>query len=682
MRQDPQKVHQTSRFSCPAITATLLLASLLSACGGGGGGSNSSSVTPPVTPPVTPQANSADTALLLNAINADAAPTLVLAYGATPLAVAQMVIDWSARVSTSATIPKTCGNGGSQTAAFIDADGNGRVSAGDKLSVTYVNCRAKELDGVLDGTMNIVFTAPLAQQQLAGIISFMPGFGDRTETPRQGILGSVRFDYTSGVISRLLHVYSDTQPFIMAFSDASATKNDTITGLDVQHELRLDTARASTSIRLHLASNLLGGSLDVSTRTPLSSWFDSYADAGELVLSGASNSKASLRVNASNRNLFESLLGDTVIRAQDSLDVGLLWSSGNWLPGNKPNLDYYEIKPVLATDFKLLVPPDVNNMAPSGSLSWAYSRPLDTTSVTDALFQGQGADAGNIEARISYNGAIVTVTPSSQLKAGAIYDVRLNAKTYAPVRDTAGNTLPTPRVNVNVAQSISAAISTGGMAPLLLGPAGTLTLDASASSANGGPVSGTRWRQVSGPSLTMDNPNAARVTLSSAAPSRGLAVIALDATNAAGEKDTRQISIDVLSDLSQALVYSSRTGNGELEVDSTARTEFTPNTLYVASTNTLQLLSPARINVFQIAIPGVTWQSGLTFTYGAGNTSGAQGTAKVGCFGVNTGTVRMLDFALDGDGKLARAAIDYDDNCNGIVTQASIRYRSDMPLRK
>ncbi|STR26899.1 Uncharacterised protein [Janthinobacterium lividum] len=679
MLDHPQKVHRFSHFACHPIPATLLLASLLSACGGGGG---SDTATPPVTPPVTPPASSANTPLLLNAINADSAPTLALAYGATPLAVAQMVVDWSARVSTSGTASRTCGNGGSQSAAFIDADGNGRVSAGDKLSVTYANCRVKELDGVLDGTMNIAFTAPLAQQQLTGIISFMPGFGDRTETPRQDIQGSVRFDYTNGALSRLLHVYSDTKPFIMAFSDATTTKNDTVTGLDVQHELRLDTARTATSIRFHLASNLLGGSLDVATRTPLSSWFDSYADAGELVLSGANNSKASLRVKADNHNQFDSLLGDTVIRAQDGLDVGLLWSSGNWFPGNKANLDYYEINPVLATDFKLLVSPDVSAMAPSGSLSWAYSRPLDTTSVTDALFQGQSADAGTIEAKISYNGAIVTVTPLSQLKAGAIYDVRLNAKTNALVRDTAGNTLFTPRVNVNVAQSIRAAIGTGGMAPLLLGPAATLTLDAGASSANGAPVSSTRWRQVSGPTLTMDNPNAARVTLSSATPSRGIAVMALDATNAAGETDSRQISIDVLSDLSQALAYSSRTGNGEFEIDSTARTEFAPNTLYLANTNALQFLSPTRINVFLLAIPGLTWQSGLTFTYGAGNTSGAQGTAKVGCSGVNTGTVRVLDFALDGDGKLARAAIDYDDNCSGIVTQASIRYRSDMPVRK
>ena len=675
------QAHRSTRLTRPAISLTLLLATLLSACGGGSGGGNSASPdTPPVV--VTPPAPSAAAPLLLTATNAQAAPTLALGYGATPLAVAYMVIDWSTRISTSASIPRACGNGGRQNATFVDTDGNSRISAGDTLSVTYANCRVKEIGGVIDGTMNITFTAPQGKQQLAGVISFVPGFGDHTETPHQEMLGSVRFDYTDSPLSRLLHVYSDTQPFIMAFSEAAISKKETITALDVQHELRLDTARTATSIRFHVASEALGGSLDVTTRVPLSSWFDRYADAGELALSGANNSKASLRVSAATRNFFDSLLGDTVVGTPENLDVDVLWSSGNWLPNNRADLDYYETKPVLASDFKLLVEPDTSSMAPSGSLSWAYSRQLSPSAFTDAVFQGQNPEAGNIEASISYNGALVTVTPTRQLKAGGTYDLRINQKTFAPVRDIAGNTLPAPRYSVKVAQSIHAVIGTGDMAPLLLGPAGTLTLDAGNSTANGSAISATRWRQVSGPSLTMDNPNAARVTLSSATPSRGIAVMALEVTNAAGETDSRQISIDVLSDLTQALAYSSRTANGELEIDSTARTEFAPNTLYVASTNALQFLSPTRINVFLIAIPGLTWQSGLTFTYGTGNSSGAQGTAKVGCAGTNTGTVRVLDFALDGDGKLGRAAIDYDDSCNGVITQASIRYRSDIPVRK
>lgn len=676
-----QQAHRSSRFSHPAIPLALLLATLLNACGGGGGGGgNVSPGTPPVV--VTPPAPSTNTALLLTATNAQAAPALALGYSATPLAVAQMVIDWSTRVSTSTSIARICGNGGSQNATFVDSDGNSRISAGDTLSVKYANCRVKELGGVIDGTINIIFTAPQGKQQLAGVISFVPGFGDHTETPLQEMLGSVRFDYTDSRLSRLLHIYSDTQPFIMAFSDAGLTKKETITALDVQHELRLDTARTATSISFHVASEALGGSLDVATRTPLSSWFDTYADAGELVLSGANNSKASLRVNAANRNSFDTLLGDTVVGFPESLDVDVLWSSGNWLPNNNAHLDYYGTKPLLASDFKLLVEPEVSNMPPNGSLSWAYSRPLNPLAFTDAFFQGQNPDAGTIEASISYNGAIVTVTPSRQLKAGSTYELRINQRTFAPVRDVAGNTLPAPRPSVKVAQSIHAVIDTGGNAPLLLGPAATLTLDAGNSSAIGSTFSGTRWRQVSGPVLTMDNPNAARVTLSSPTPARGVAVIALDATNAAGDTDSQQISIDVLSDLSNALVVSSRVGSGEFAIDSTARTDAAPITLYAAGTNAVQILSPTRINVFLLGIPGMTWQAGLAFTYGAGNTSGAMGAATSGCFGTQAGTVRVLDFALAGDGKLARAAIDYDDNCNGVITQASIRYRSDMPVRK
>lgn len=659
----------------------LLLASLLTACGGGGGGSESVAPTPPVTvtPPVTP----ATAPLLLSSSNVQTAPVVALVYGVTPLAVAQMVVDWSARfgAGTSASISRSCGNGGLQKAAFVDTDANGRLGSGDKLSITYVNCQVKELDGIIEGTMNVTFTAPAANQQLAGSISFAPGFGDHTETPRQDIGGSVRFDYNSGALSRQLHVYSDTQAMTMIFSDGKTSTTDTLTALDVLQELRLDTARTATRINLHLASGLLGGSLDISTPTPLASWFDTYADAGELLLSGAGGSKASLRVNPSNRNQFDFLLGNSAVGAPDSLDVGILWSSGNWLPNNSAHLAYYDIKPAQPNDFKLLVAPDTSKVAPSASLSWAYSRPLSTSAFTDARFVDLSNNTNTVDARISYNGAVVTVTPVSQLKAGATYSLRINTNTFAPVRDINGNTLPPPVVSVYVDQSIRAFISTDGTPPLLLGPTGTLTLSAAGSSANGSPVSSTRWRQVSGPALAMDKPNATRVTLSSASPSRGIAVVALDVTNAAGETDSQQITVDVLSDVAQAMVYSSRSGTGDFKLDSSARTVRDPITYY--GNNTLQLLSPTSLNTFLIGLPGnLTWQTGLALSYGAGNTSGTTGRANLNCSGVQSGSFQVLDFALDGNGKLARAAIDYDDICEGVLTQTSIRYRSDLPVRK
>lgn len=668
----------TARHTLPLAA---IMAVMLSACGGGGsGGDNSSPAIPPVV--VTPPAVNAEAPLLLTAANAESVPLLALGYGVTPLAVAQMVMDWSTRLSSSGTVTRPCTNGGSQSAAFIDTDGNGRVGTGDKLTLTYTNCRVKELAGVVEGTINIAFNTPSDQQQLAGIITFAPGFGDHTEIPRQDMLGSVRFDYASSALSRRLHVYSDTQPFIMALSDATTKHNETITALDVTHELHLNTARTATNLRLRVASSALGGSFDVTTRTPLSSWFDTIGDAGELTISGANNTKAGLRVNASFRNRFDTLFGDTVVGKPDSLEVDLLWSSGDLLPGNQSRPDYYDTSSSIANGFKLLVAPDTGNMTPRGKLSWVYSRTLATPAFSDAVFAGIGI--GNVDAIISQDGTIVTVTPASQLKAGGSYELRINTRSRGEVKDVAGNILPVSPLTVNVLNTIQAQLDSGGMAPILLGPAAALTLDASKSTANGAPVSNVRWRQLSGPPLNIDNPTAPRMTLTGTNPAKGVAVVELEAINAANESDKRQISIEVLTDISKALVFSSSNNGGIPTIDSNADTISAPYARYWADSSTLDIMSTKLRNRLLMGLPaGLRWQAGLSASYGTGNSDGVTGSyiGDSGCF-TRTGSFRVIDFVLDTAGNPSKVAIDIDENCSGTVNKISIRYGSDVPLRK
>lgn len=672
--------HQQEASSpSPRLIFILSLAFLLSACGGGGGASS------PAMPPVTPPAASAETPLLLTASNAAPAPILAFSAGAAALGTAQMAIDWAGRFSASATQSKPCLGSGTQSATFSDSDANGQVSAGDKLSVTYVACYSKELEGVIDGTMNVTFAAPGNGQQLAGTISFAAGFGDHSTTPREDLAGSLRFEHSVTPISRLLRVHSDTQPFVMVYSDASQTKKERITALELQHDLRIDTARATTSMRYRLASDLLGGSLDVSTPTPWRSWFDTYPDAGELLLTGANNSKASLRAKLQpSTDHLSILLGDTVLETVPALGTGFLWSSGAWQPKNA-SLEQYTIKQDLPSGFQLLTAPDTSKLAPAGALTWTYTRTLDTPQLHNALFRQHGNDPVDIPATISTNGAILTITPSSQLRAGATYNLTFDNVQISPIRDIAGNALDSPAGIVHVAQSVSAVISTHGAPALLLGAAATLTLDAGGSSANGSPASGTRWRQLSGPALSMDNASASRVTLSSATPSKGVAVIELEASNAIGEWDKRTISIDVLTDTSQALVFSYRFSNGDTLIDNNATSSTAPYVRHFADKNTLDIMSTKNHARFLVALPaGQRWQAGMTLTYGPGNADGVEGGMLDWGGARNcsreTGRFKVLDYATDASGNVTRVAIDLDDDCAGERAQISIRYGTDLPL--
>ncbi|PHV23709.1 hypothetical protein CSQ92_12395 [Janthinobacterium sp. BJB446] len=669
------------RFAPPLFLA---LALLLSACGGGGGGGGG--VSSPVTPPVTPPASSSDTPLLLTAGNASAAPVLAFGNGAVALGAAQMVVDWAGQFSTSTTQTKPCRGGGTQSATFSDANANGKVDAGDKLSVTYVACYSKELEGVVDGTMNVTFAAPVNDQHLAGAISFAPGFGDHTSTPREDLAGSLRFDHSIGPLSRMLRIHSDTQPFIMVYSDANQTKKETITALELQHELRIDTARATTSMRYHLASDLLGGSLEVSTATPWRAWFDTYPDAGELLLTGANNSKASLRVNPRPApDQLNILLGDTVLATAPAQGTGFLWSSGAWRPQNA-SLDRYDTKSDLPSGFQLLIAPDTAKLAPAGTLTWVYTRTLDTPRLHNALFRQQGNDSVDIPATISTNGAILTVQPATQLRAGATYQLTFDNLQSDPIRDMAGNALSAPAGIVNVTQSISAVIGTNGTPALMLGAGATLTLDAGGSSAHGAPASGTRWRQLSGPALVMDQPNAQRVTLSSPTPAKGVAVIELEASNAIGESDKQRISIDVLTDTTQALVFSYRIGTGAPVIDSNAATAEASYVRYFLDKNVLDIMSTRSHLRFLTGLPAnQAWQAGTTFSYGPGNTDGVEG-GLLGRYNLPqctsaAGSFTVLEFARDATGQPSRVALDIDDMCAGTRTQMSIRYGSDLPLR-
>ncbi|MBB5610183.1 MULTISPECIES: PKD domain-containing protein [unclassified Janthinobacterium] len=687
----PQAPSHPSRFVRPALPLSLIFAAILTACGGGGGGASDPAFPgapppQPPQPPVTPPASNANTPLLLSSSNASSAPPQALGYGIVPLGMAQNVVDWSAGFSDSATLPKACSNGGSQSATFTDADGSHNVSAGDKLSVTYVNCYLKEVDVVLDGTINVAYATPPNGQQLSGSISFAPGFAESSGGARQNLSGNVRFDYASGDLSKLLHTYSDAQALVFSVTDSvsKTVKSDTITVLDAQHELRIDTARATTSLRYHLASEILGGSLDVSTVTPWSSWFDTLPDAGELLLTGASDSKAGLRVRpVADSSELDVVLGATPLTSIPAAAVSYLWSSGAWLPQNA-GLAKYDIKPATQSGLSLLIAPDLTNVTPgTGSLSWVYSRPLQTLPVGNVFFRPQDGSFGTIAANVSYKGAILIVRPATQFVPGVNYQLSFDDSATYPLRDVTGNSISSPGGLVQVKQSIRAVIGTNNAAPLLLGSGASLTLDANASSANGQPVSSIRWRQLSGPTLTLDSTTAPRITVTGPASSKGVSTIELQVTNAAGETDTQQLAIQVLTDFSQALLYTYRIGKGELVIESDASaTEFAYARYY--TDNTTEIMSSRERN-FLITLPASqTWQTGLTASYGPGNTSGVTGYGWVGeddCKGKSTGTFVVREYVFDSSGSPASIAIDVDDNCAGVTTQASIRYRSKVPVR-
>lgn len=672
--------------SCRFIRTSfaLSLSVALAACGGGGGGGgggNAGATAPPAqVPPVSAP-------LVLTTTNAVDAGKLAFSYGALAVAVSQLAVDWTSRAEGSPTraFNTSCVGGGSASGTLADSDGDGRAGPGEQVTVTLAGCYVKELDDTMDGSVTITFTTPAASQQRAGVVAFS-GLKSRSASPSQEIVGALRFDYSAGRLSKMLHVASDAQPFGMRVSDGTTTATDTVTALDASHETRLDTMRATTSMRFNLTSALLGGTLTVTTATPWLSWFDAYPDAGQLDLAGAAGGKVSLRARDGDSTA-DVVLAGAIARVTSIEGPDVLWTGAPWLPAVAA-ADHYATKRSFDRPFSLLRQPDPATFLPNGALTWLYSHPINPASVGSATFAQSSGPANTVfeevPATVTIEGGLLTIAPTRQLQPGIDYQLRLPGYSWH-LSDTAGATLDNPAFAGTVARTISASLVSAAP-PLLLGADATMVLDASGSTANGVPVASTHWRQLSGPALSFSDPDAARVTIAPAAKANGTAVVELTVANAAGDVDRKTISLTVAADQTQSLILSYRVAAQPLVI--AAGTDPDLANSYARrypDLNSLDIMMGTRDILLRFMLASNqprTWTSGLKLTYSNGNVAADAAAGWVACVDANhTGTVSFLDYAQAPDGSLERLALDFDDTCGTTVTLGSIRYHSAIPIR-
>ena len=658
--------------------------SVLAACGGGGGGAEA------------PAATGRDAPLSLSASNAAQASVEAMGFGGVALGLGQLAVDWVAASDAAggAVVTTTCVNGGTQTVTLNDLDGNRRVGAGDRLAVRLAGCYLGPLDDTFSGTLTIDIAAPVAPLQQAGAISFGPTFDLQIDGGSVRLGGGLRYEYAADRLAKSVHVVSNTSSLTVTAFAGTKTIAEIITRLDATRTVRRDTARATTAIQYHLASDALGGAVDVATTTPWSAWFDSYPDAGELTLTGAAATTASLRASSQGAAMFEvraagAQAGSVVASEAAS---GYLWSGTGWLapPEGVPG---YNIREASLTGFKLLSQPPATTLQPNpGPLTWGYSRLLAAGTLTSAVFvqtrlpAGQTGSPVNIPATLIIEGALLSVTPVTQLQAGAEYEVVFDNLYLVPVSDRTGATAPRPGFSAPVALTIVASASIDGAAALL-GSGATVTLDASASTAPGSAVASAHWRQLSGPALSIsgaDTPRAV-VTLAGNGGGNGEAVVELEVRNTAGDFDRRQLRFLVYTDLSQVLLIGQRIGSAPMTVfaSSVVPGQSGPYVRYYATPNNAIDVYSGGPRLLAGLPAGTGWQAGIDLQYATGGAGSVNILwIPIGSFcTAATGHLAVLDYAAQSDGTVTRLAIDFEETCNAEITFGSIRYNSSIALR-
>jgi hypothetical protein len=662
----------------------LALTAALTGCGGGGGGASAAGAT---TEP-------RDVPLALTAANAMLTAKQAFQSGGVTLSLGQLAVDWAAAADAAngASVTTTNAMGGSLIVELLDRDANHHVSPGDRLTVRLNNYYLTPLEDYFTGTLTIDMVTPMATQQQGGTITFGSQFdvaNSGSVTIRLG--GSLRYDYSADRLARSIHVTSASQPFTVTASQGSKSVAEAITQVDVMRTARRDTARATTSMRLHYASDALGGAIDASTPTSWASWFDSYPDVGELAITGAAGQVTQIRASTNGASMFDLLFGGTVISQVSAVSAvtPYLWSGTGWYTASGNELGYIT-QPAAYVGFKVMAQqPTPTTLIPQpGSLTWSYSRPLAIGTVTSATFMpttsvpNQVGSSVPVPATVLIEGALLSVTPTTQLVPGMNYYLAFNNGNIGSITDTNGATLSMPVFSADVALTIVASAKINGVA-LLFGPTATLKLDAGASSALGGLIASTHWSQVSGPALTITGAETSVATVSPASGSgNGQAVVEVEVRNSAGDMARTQLSFQVVADPAQTLVMAYRAGTGPMNVTVADLTNGSSYARYFANYDVLDLYGGGRLLAGLPA--GTAWLAGVDVTYGAGGTPGVNVVwIQPGsqCMSGPTGHLKVLDYAVDAAGTVTRVAIDFEETCAGVTTTASIRLGASLALQ-
>ena len=104
---------------------------------------------------------------------------------------------------------------------MLDRDGNHRVSAGDRITVTLVGCYLRTIDDRYDGSLTIDIVAPPPSLQRAGVLTFGQPFTVQAPGGTVSLQGSLGYDYAADRLSKKVHAASAAQPLIVHFVAAA-----------------------------------------------------------------------------------------------------------------------------------------------------------------------------------------------------------------------------------------------------------------------------------------------------------------------------------------------------------------------------------------------------------------------------------------------------------------------------
>ncbi len=659
---------------------------LLASCSGGGGGSSSPS----------------EPAVDLSASNYGDAGAFTLAYMEATLQIGRMtelIVDEVAATNTFPSL-KSCENGGTVQYDFIDNDQSGGPSSGDTIRMDFSDCFQEAVDTVVDGLVVIDLqptnVMPTGYSGFSANVDISDATLDVDGSIAVTVHGSLAVLFYENIHEQYLKVTPSGSQINYNFFDASTNVDEVLTGLTVTQRLSNDEGRYELEMTARVNSELLEFTFDISTHSPLSGFFQTYPDEGELsITTSTSTSTLSLLPNyVTDSELLQMSYRDSGIERVseynwNSLVEGFIW----WHPGFDYGFSAWQLD---INNFRLMDwsgrPPEEVEVGVNEAIVIQFTRPIEPSSVTSSIeYEPQNRwnepPAATVIGTVEVSGALLIITPQTQLEHGYTYYLG----GLSP-EDQFGNTTGNVNYSFHTPDSLGA-VAIGDRRFMVAGD--LLQLSAVDSYAVGGSIVSYQWQELSalGVSITDSDQAEASVVLPAITEADELEV-QLTVTNISGEQDSATVTLPVFPSLSGMTILSlvsdvgDYIGGGRDYFHTSAMGSFnfrrnfdngvgvdysdadgTRWRLELAAANDALLTVGAYENATRQPFQEIT-EPGLSFT---GN---GRGCNKV------TGRFDILEVDYNTDGDVLALAVDFEQHCEGgsAALNGALRFNSAIAI--
>lgn len=656
------------------------------------------------------------------------------------LALAKMSVEaWpEAPQPAAASRVLSCGNNGAGSNGtveyfFEDVDNSGTPGLGDRLTIRWSDCWMPEFTVAQTGAMVLTRIPPIdAGYSIAVHAAIAPGFVQLSGAAvLRRMQGSLVFQAGTGATADLWNVRSSAADDFQATYPAHdpSSKTVSISEIDFRKTLRYDQASVEVSIKSSFTSPITNGALRVETIVPLRAMIDTYPIEGRLRLEDTNNRQLLIEAVAGTRSQIAAATLKEVSEAPPGEGQELPWSSlaasTLWwgergsvsviqrakpfeptsLPLAPSTYAMIDLRVDSARELVVAAPQTPIQTSVMPVLRFQFSRPPVQPFAPRLRFYAQPTMAEilsgappSVNAIVQVQGALVLVTPASQLQYGRSYMLAVDqqlpgAEASVEAIDQKGNRARIPSLQFSTRVDLEAIIIPVGESLITPAQNGVI-VDGSTSRALNAPITRYQWRQVSGPLVQFATPNQSRTMVSLAGPTPANServAIELQVIDALGLSAVKQTELTVLGSQFPLVVRArGEAGAWFLGGRSLVATEANG---YLS----VRSLEPGRefwiwfnnnngdsIGVRAVAPAGQLLTNG-TYEGAVWSPTAGQPTLWVQgglCTGTTpSGRFEVRDLVMGGDGRATRIALDFEARCGGQgpAVRGSIRLDSAVP---